>query len=145
MKQRRKIQGLPVPFGRGFAVAVMLAAMLLTAGRGPLLAAEPVKQTVVLVIDYADGVEKHFRQLPWKAGATVLDVIRAAQRHPRGSQFVYRGSGDTAFLTQIDDVKNEGGGRNWVYSINGEVGKRGFAVSEVKAGDRVLWKFTQYQ
>ena len=100
---------------------------------------------MALVIDYDDGVEKHFRELPWKAGMTVLDVIQAAQRHPRGSQFVYRSEGDTAFLTQIDDVKNEGSGRNWIFSINGQLGKRSFAVTEVKSGDRVLWKFTQYK
>jgi hypothetical protein len=97
------------------------------------------------VIDYGDGVEKHFRELPWKSGMTVLDVVQAAQRHPRGSKFVYRGGAETAFLTQIDDVKNEGRGRNWIFSINGELGKRSFAVTEVKAADRVLWKFAQYE
>jgi hypothetical protein len=123
---------------------ILVAATMLTGGR-EASAAEPVRKTVTLVIDYADGVEKHFRELPWKAGTTVLDVMQAAQRHPRGIQFVYRSSGETAFLTQIDELKNEGGGRNWIFSINGEVGKRSFAASEIKAADRVVWKFTQYQ
>lgn len=144
MTQRRRTQLRLSDFRARGAIAALLAAMCLTAA-GDLAAAEPVPRTVALVIDYADGVEKHFRELPWSAGATVLDVMQAAQRHPRGSRFVYRGSGDTAFLTQIDDVKNEGSGRNWIFSINGQVAKRSFAVSEVKAGDRVLWKFTQYQ
>jgi hypothetical protein len=131
---------LPVWFGFGVGFACLLLAL---AHEGS--AAEPVKASVALVIDYDDGVEKHFRELPWKAGMTVLDVIQAAQRHPRGSQFVYRGEGDTTFLTQIDDVKNEGSGRNWIFSINGQLGKRSLALTEVKSGDRVLWKFTQYK
>lgn len=109
------------------------------------VAAEPAKATVGLVIDYDDGVEKHFRHLAWKSGMTVLDVLQAAKQHPRGIQFVYRGQGDTAFLTQIDDLKNEGRGRNWIFSVNGQLGERSFAVTELKASDRVLWKFTQYK
>lgn len=155
MMQRRKRTWLQVWFRGVIACAWMLPALVAgialpgTAG-GDVLAAEPAEEVpaeemVTLVIDYADGVEKHFRQLPWKAGMTVLDVMQAAQRHPRASQFVYRSKGKTAFLTQIDDLKNEGRGRNWIFSINDEVGKRSFAVSEVKAGDRVLWKFAQYQ
>ena len=109
------------------------------------VAAEPAKATVAMVIDYDDGVEKHFRQLAWKPGMTVLDVLQAAKQHPRGIQFVHRGAGDTAFLTQIDDLKNEGSGRNWIFLINGKLGQRSFAVTEVKASDRVLWKFTRYK
>lgn len=108
-------------------------------------AAEQKKPTVAMVIDYDDGVEKHFRELPWNPGMTVLDVLQAAKQHPRGTPFMYRGQGDTAFLTQIDDLKNEGSGRNWIFSVNGELGQRSFAVTEVKASDRVLWKFTQYK
>lgn len=124
----------------GLAVACILSGMNRIAS-----ATEPAKPTVALVIDYDDGVEKHFRQLPWKAGMTVLDVLQAAKQHPRGIQFVYRGASDTAFLTQIDDVKNEGRGRNWIFSVNGELGQRSFAATQVKASDRVLWKFTQYK
>ena len=124
----------------GLAVACVLAAATHAA-----VAAEPPKATVSMVIDYDDGVEKHFRQLAWKPGMTVLDVLQAAKQHPRGIQFVHRGDGDTAFLTQIDDLKNEGGGRNWIFSINGKLGQRSFAATEVKPSDRVLWKFTQYR
>ena len=41
-------------------------------------------ETVRLVIDYNDGVEKHFTALPWKAGVTVFDLLQEAKRHPHG-------------------------------------------------------------
>jgi hypothetical protein len=72
---------------------------------------------------------------------TVLDAMKAAQEHPRGIKLQFRGSGATAFLTQIDDLKNEGSGRNWIYRVNGELAERSFAVQKLEAGDAVLWKF----
>lgn len=104
-------------------------------------AAEETAPTVRVVIDYGDGVEKHFTTLAFRGEMTVLDAMKAAQEHPRGIKFQHRGSGATAFLTQIDDAKNEGAGRNWVYRVNGELGDRSFALYELKAGDAVLWKF----
>ncbi len=56
-------------------------------------------------------------------------------------KFQERGSGATAFLTQLDDLKNEGSGRNWIYRVNGQIADRSFAVYRLEAGDTVLWKF----
>jgi hypothetical protein len=108
---------------------------------GEILAAQEPASMVRLIVDYGDGVQKHFTALPWKDGMTVLDAMKAAQEHPRGVKLQYRGSGATAFLTQIDDVKNEGAGRNWVYRVNDQLADRGFGVFQLKAGDTVLWKF----
>ena len=73
---------------------------------------------------------------------TVGDVL---QNDPRTS-FVTQGSGASAFLTEINGVKNEGaGGRNWMYSVNGERADRSFAVYELQPGDHVLWSFTPPQ
>ena len=71
-------------------------------------AADSAPPTVRLVIDYGDGVQKHFTKLPWKEGATVLDALQGAANHRRGIEFKHRGTGATAFVTQIDDLKNEG-------------------------------------
>jgi hypothetical protein len=106
-----------------------------------LVPAQESAQAVRLIVDYGDGVQKHFTALPWRAEKTVLDAMKAAQEHPRGVKLQYRGSGATAFLTQIDDVKNEGSGRNWVYRVNDQLADRSFAVFQLKAGDTVLWKF----
>jgi hypothetical protein len=108
---------------------------------GAILVAQEPAAAVRLIVDYGDGVQKHFTALPWKAEMTVLDAMKAAQEHPRGVKLQYRGSGATAFLTQIDDVKNEGAGRNWVYRVNDQLAERSFGVFPLKAGDTVLWKF----
>jgi hypothetical protein len=106
----------------------------------------PNPPRVTLTVDYGDGVQKVFTSLPWSPSMTVGTALESARRHPRGIRFQQRGRGSTAFLTQIDDLKNEGGsGRNWIYRINGDSGDRSFAVRELRAGDRVLWKFESFR
>ena len=104
------------------------------------------EEHVKLVIDYGDGVEKHFTQLSHKEGLTVLGATQLAGKHTRGVQAKVRGSGSIAFLTQIDDVSNEGGGgRNWVFRVNGKLGDRSCGIYELKPGDTVLWRFQKYE
>jgi hypothetical protein len=76
---------------------------------------------------------------------TVLDAVRSAEKHPRGIKAEVRSSGSTAFLTQIDDVKNEGSGKNWAYRVNGELGDRSIGIHKLQAGDAVLWRFQEYE
>lgn len=96
---------------------------------------------VLLIIDYGDGVQKHFNRLTWTEEMTVLDLMRDAQRHRRGITFAQRGRGPTAFLTRIDDLENEGRGRNWTYRINDRLADRSFAVQTVEPKDRIAWRF----
>ena len=101
---------------------------------------------VRVIIDFGDGVEKHFVRLPWQEKMTAWDATLVADQHPRGVDIHHRGKGDTLFVLQIDDVKNEGGdGRNWIFHVNDEVGGRGAAVSSVAAGDTVIWRFEKYR
>jgi Domain of unknown function (DUF4430) len=101
---------------------------------------EPVK-TVELAVDYGDGVQKVFRALEWKEGLTVLGALEQAARHPRGIKFERRGTGATAFVTSIDDQKNEGAGRNWTYEVNGKRPDKSCGVWVLRAGDTVLWQY----
>ena len=106
------------------------------------------KPIVRLVIDYGDGVQKHFTQLRWKDGATVYSQLQDATRHPRGIRTQQRGKGATLLVTQIDDVGNEGAagtGRNWIFRVNGEIGERSAAICPLAAGDTVLWSFETYR
>ncbi len=128
--------------GRWLVVGlVMLSPLFLTVRSGGEENREKSEQSVRLVIDYGDGVEKHFTRLDWRAGMTVLDLMEAAGRHPRGIEFAYRGRGPTAFLTRIDDRENEGRGRNWTYRINDRLADRSLAVQTVGPKDRVVWRF----
>ena len=126
------------------AAAILLAALVLAAPAGDRAQAQSA--TVRLVIDYGDGVIKTITGLPWMRGSTVLDVMNAAKSRPHGISFGYTGSGATAFLTQIDDVANEGGAKkNWQLSVNTSYADKSFAVYDVQPLDVVFWRFTMQQ
>jgi hypothetical protein len=100
--------------------------------------------TVRLVIDYGDGTVKIFTELPWTKGTTVLDVMNAAKARPRGITLRHSGSGETAMLSEIDGLPNEGGGsgkRNWQLWVNTTYAERGFGVYELQPLDVVTWRF----
>ena len=96
---------------------------------------------VSMTVDFGNGTQKKFDQLPWKAGLTVLDAARLAEKQPRGIRIKSRGKGDTAFVFQIDDTANEGRGRNWIYRVNGKLADRSVGVYKLNAGDNVSWRF----
>ena len=104
----------------------------------------PLK-AVKLTIDYGDGVQKTFVELPWKDGLTVFAALQSAAKHPRGIKVAHQGSGATTLVTAIDDLKNEGRGRNWLFEVNGKLGEKSCAISELKPGDAVLWRFATYK
>jgi Domain of unknown function (DUF4430) len=127
------------------AAAALTAILLLVSASFGVLAQSA---TVRLVIDYGDGVIKTISDLPWSKGQTVLDLMNAAKARPHGITFRATGSGDSAFLTQIDDLTNEGGGagkKNWQLWINSAYADRGFGVYELQASDVVFWRFTTQQ
>jgi hypothetical protein len=125
---------------------ILVAACLLAAGF--VAADEPAAKTVSLKIDFGGGVVKQFDGIAWQKDSTVMDVMNAAKGRPQGITFKYRGSGATAFLTQIDDAKNEGGGadrKNWFFRVNGKLAEDSFGVHKLKPADAVLWTFGQYK
>ncbi len=130
--------------------AVVLAAALLVVATA--WATRPVaggsEDTVRLIVEYGDGASKTVAHLPWAKGHTILDAMKAATTRPHGISFSYTGSGDSAVLTKIDDVQNEGGGagrKNWQYWISGTYGDRSFAVFELQAEGTIVWRFTTEQ
>jgi hypothetical protein len=126
------------------ATVILLMAFVLAAAAGDRAQAQSA--TVRLVIDYGDGVIKTITNLPWTKGSTVLDVMNAAKSRPQGIRFGYTGSGASAFLTQIDDIANEGGGKkNWQLWVNTSYADKSFAVHEVQPLDVVFWRFTMQE
>jgi hypothetical protein len=91
-----------------------------------------------LTIDYGSGRRTAFGPIEWHDGMTVADLV-AAWTNIAVKQ---KGSGESAFVTAIDDVENEGAdGKNWIYSVNGQVGDRSFAIYKLKPDDHVLWTY----
>jgi hypothetical protein len=127
---------------RRLLLTMMSLAMVGTAL--PLAAHEPAPTGLRLVIDYGDGVQTHFTNLKWRSGMAVLDALAAAQAHSHGVTHATKGSGETAMVTKIGDLKNEGAGKNWIFYVNSKPGEASAAVSAVKAGDVILWKFERY-
>jgi hypothetical protein len=124
--------------------AILLTAFALTATTGDRAQAQSA--AVRMVIDYGDGVIKTITGLPWTRGSTVLDVMNAAKDRPHGISFGYTGSGASAFLTQIDDIANEGGGKkNWQLWVNTSYADKSFAVYDVQPLDVVFWRFTMQE
>jgi hypothetical protein len=99
-------------------------------------------ESVVLIIQFNDGHQPQSDKVSWTRGMTVRELLNKV---PRINIF-QQGSGASAFLTEIDGVKNEGaGGRNWMYSVNGKQADRSFAIYELQPGDQVLWSFAPPQ
>ncbi len=110
---------------------------------------KPRASAVHLIVDYGDGIQKRFT-ISLKRDMTVFDAMKVAQASPHGLKFQYEsknGAPQTFFLTQIDDVGNEGPGagrKNWLYWANGRLACEGFGVHKLKAGDTVLWKLSAF-
>jgi uncharacterized protein DUF4430 len=99
---------------------------------------ENPEQKVELTIDFGRGKRKNFEPIAWHADMTVADAMNASS----GVNIAQKGSGESALVTAIDGVENQGShGLNWTYGVNGKMADRSFAVYELKPGDRILWTF----
>lgn len=104
---------------------------------------EPTGETVQLEIDFGNGAKRQIAALPWEPEMTVVDVLESAREFRPAVEFTQQGEGAGGFLTSLEGLANEGGGRrNWRFFVNDRPGETSFCVAEVAAGDRVLWEFT---
>jgi len=136
-------------------LAIVLAAILLTRGRGVRDSAgrpadsQPNQAVdgqsakgVSLTIDYGFDRRAQYESAKWHKGMTIGDLLNGEPRVSVAQQ----GSGESSFLTQLNGVANEGaGGWNWTYTVNGQRGDRSFALFELQPGDHVLWTFGPQQ
>jgi hypothetical protein len=105
--------------------------------------------TIRLIIDYGEGVEKHFNALPFTEGMSVASAMAAAKSlsAPRGLVYESKGEGERTILLSIDGLANEGAGkgsRNWLFWVNDQPGQTSYAISPLKAGDVAAWRFATY-
>ncbi|UUO05583.1 DUF4430 domain-containing protein [Blastopirellula sp. J2-11] len=122
-----------------FSLGIALAGLA-----GTSYSAEPEK-TVEVVIDFGDGSEIHYTQIPWKKAENVFTATQTASQHPRGFELQARGSDETRFVFSIADVKNEGNGRNWIFRVNDKLATRSCELVEIAPDDVVLWRFQRYE
>ncbi|QDS96780.1 DUF4430 domain-containing protein [Adhaeretor mobilis] len=103
-------------------------------------------ESVKLSIDFGNGAQRTFNQLPWKEGMTVADLMLAAQDFRPGIQFEAEGEGETAFLSSLEGVANGGDEKqNWLYRVNGEHAHVSYAVYTLQSGDEVQWIYARGQ
>jgi hypothetical protein len=108
----------------------------------PIAEAVPKQEAnVLLTVNFGNGQLAN-ETAQWQEGMTVLDAL---QNHRRIA-YLTEGSGESAFLTSLNGVMNEGaGGRNWTYTVNGKYADRSFAVYQLQPNDHVLWTFAAQQ
>lgn len=111
--------------------------------------AKTVAGTVRLTIDFRSAKHDHDLEniqvdIPCSADSTVLAIMQRAQNLGDVS-LKYTGKGELVFVSAIGGVSNlGGGGDNWVFSVNDQLGDKSCGVFPVKPGDRVLWVFGKY-
>jgi basic membrane lipoprotein Med (substrate-binding protein (PBP1-ABC) superfamily) len=124
-------------------LAVLLLVSIFGAIGGLKLAADAAEpQTIKVVIDYGDGSQKSFTQIAWQEKLTVLQALEQVAKHPRGVKVATQGRGELAFVVAIDDLKNEGRGKNWLFRVNGKLADRSCGVFELRGQDEVEWRFS---
>lgn len=111
---------------------------------------QPVGHNVYLIIDYGNGVQKRFTNIPWTQGMTAFDAMNAAQQGPLPITLDPPKIGSdhaTYFLKSIDGVANQGGGadkKNWQYWVNSTYADKGCGVWPLNPADVITWKFALY-
>lgn len=106
---------------------------------------EQKAKTVKLVLEFGDGTKRVYDSLPWSEGVTVLTAMDEAKAGAEPVTYALSGSGDAAFVNEINGVKNEGTGsgkKNWLFWVNGKFADRSAAVYKIQPADEVVWKFT---
>lgn len=116
------------------------------------VASQPVTpvaaNAVMLTVDFGDGSQLRYPNLPHSPGMTVLDAMNLTKGLKRPLSFVTSGSGDLTLVTQVGDLAGEGTGnasRNWQYWVNDQYGRISVASVKLQPGDRVTWVFRPYE
>ncbi|MBA62611.1 MAG: hypothetical protein CMJ76_09625 [Planctomycetaceae bacterium] len=103
------------------------------------------QQSVTLQFEYGNGFSKQYKSIPITQGDTILDVMKAMQKHPQRILFKTRGTGKLTFIYEIDMISNEGRGKNWIFYVNGRRATIGVGAYKIKANDQVMWKYEVFQ
>ncbi len=74
-----------------------------------------------------------------------MEAMQAMQKHPHKISYKTRGTGALTFIYEIDNVENQGSGKNWMYYVNGKRANVGVGAYQLKASDKIVWKYETFQ
>jgi hypothetical protein len=121
---------------------------------------EEFNGAVALTIDYSNGVQKSFTNIPWRPEMAVDDVLQAAVGTIPGLTFQFektlvdRGGRDVGMIVSVDDVAAEQENQKWLIwvnqTFNGTELRRvtpesvtKFGLPRVEPGDVIVFKFSE--
>ncbi|MCX6785392.1 MAG: DUF4430 domain-containing protein [Candidatus Komeilibacteria bacterium] len=107
--------------------------------------AQPTAKTVVYILQYASGQADEFQDVELKPGQTVLDVLKEITVKNKIA-LATKDYQDLGTLVQtIGDKTNGQDNKYWQYFVNGELAKVGAGGYQLTGGERVEWKFIEFQ
>lgn len=118
-----------------------------TTGSGTVGRSATTAGTVQLEADFAGRQANVSVAVPCSLDSTVFQILERAQ-NMGDLKFEFSGDKENPaelFINSINGIENEGGGGdNWVYRVNDQLGNSGSGVFEVKKGDHIIWKLGKY-
>jgi hypothetical protein len=94
---------------------------------------------VILIIDDGGGVLKNFKG-ELKEGMTAFDLLKEGAVE-LNLDLTVKSYDIGVFIEAIGQKKNGDGGKYWMYYVNGELAPVAADKKELKAGDKVEFKF----
>jgi len=94
---------------------------------------EKIKATMLI-----DGV-KHETEI--KAGSSVYDLMNLLKSQNKINFTGKNYSGLGFFVEEINSLKNNPAGKNWLYYVNGKPAQVGISYYLIKANDIIEWKY----
>lgn len=76
-----------------------------------------------------------------KPGSSAYDLMNALKEQKKIDFKSNNYSGLGVFIEEINGVRNNQGGMNWLYYVNGQPAKIGVSYYMVKANDVIEWKY----
>lgn len=100
---------------------------------------ESVKKEAVLVIDSGDGLPQTF-QVEFQEGMTAFDLLRN-KTEELNIALKTKTYDIGIFIEAVGNKENGQDGKYWMYYVNGEMPMVAADKKEIKAGDKVEFKF----
>lgn len=102
---------------------------------------EEIGKEVVLVIDYSQGEQENFK-VEFIEGMTAFDLLETKTKE-MGLSLKIKTYDFGIMIESIGDKENGTGGKYWLYYVDGEMPMVSADKQDLKAGDKVEFKFEE--